>query len=207
MEEIHKLRAQISSIVQTNFPTLDTGFVPNVQPPNDLQVSCLTHGKFANNSYFSAQSPQTISDGCFYRPSGRPQRSRSEGFLNRNQIYDFKRGRIPGHGHHRGCFYSSIVCSRRCPAAGVHCVSRGSAGQSLMAQRFLLPPKLLVWRFLIRMPYYVGLTIINPVWLSSLGKASLCTFSKPVKSSSGTEMIIPRFGPERWELPPIKATI
>lgn len=39
MEEIHKLRAQISSIVQANFPGLDTGFVPSLEPPSDLQVS------------------------------------------------------------------------------------------------------------------------------------------------------------------------
>lgn len=52
-----------------------------------------------------------------------------------------------------------------------------------------------------------GLTVINPVWLSSLGKASLCTFSKPIKNSSNIEMVVPRFGPERWELPPVKANI
>ncbi|GAW05713.1 P-loop containing nucleoside triphosphate hydrolase protein [Lentinula edodes] len=38
MEEIHKLRAQISNIVQTNFLGIDTGFVPNLNPPSDLQV-------------------------------------------------------------------------------------------------------------------------------------------------------------------------
>jgi ATP-dependent RNA helicase DHX37/DHR1 len=47
--------------------------------------------------------------------------------------------------------------------------------------------------------------VINPAWLSSLGKTSLCTFSKPVKNSAGTEMVIPRFGSEQWELPPVKA--
>ncbi len=38
MEEIHKLRAQISSIVRTNFPDLDAGFVANLTPPTSLQV-------------------------------------------------------------------------------------------------------------------------------------------------------------------------
>jgi ATP-dependent RNA helicase DHX37/DHR1 len=52
-----------------------------------------------------------------------------------------------------------------------------------------------------------GLTVINPAWLSSLGKPSLCTFSKPIKNSAGMQMVIPRFGPERWELPPLKADI
>lgn len=38
MEEIHKLRAQIHNIVQTNFPTAKAEFVPNLRPPNALQV-------------------------------------------------------------------------------------------------------------------------------------------------------------------------
>lgn len=51
---------------------------------------------------------------------------------------------------------------------------------------------------------FTGLTVINPAWLSSLGKPTLCTFSKPVKNSAGVQMVIPRFGPERWELPPLR---
>ncbi|KAJ7175857.1 P-loop containing nucleoside triphosphate hydrolase protein [Mycena filopes] len=41
MEEIHKLRAQISNIVQTNFPTADAGFVPKILPPTDMQLKVL----------------------------------------------------------------------------------------------------------------------------------------------------------------------
>ncbi|KAL4251928.1 hypothetical protein ABKN59_002637 [Abortiporus biennis] len=41
MEEIHKLRGQISNIVQTNFPELDTGFVANLKPPTRLQIKIL----------------------------------------------------------------------------------------------------------------------------------------------------------------------
>ena len=39
MEEIHKLRAQISNIVQSNFPDTDIGFTANLKPPTALQVS------------------------------------------------------------------------------------------------------------------------------------------------------------------------
>lgn len=53
----------------------------------------------------------------------------------------------------------------------------------------------------------VGLTVVNPAWLSTLGKPSLCTFSKPNKNMAGVMMTIPRFGPEGWELPPIKAEV
>jgi ATP-dependent RNA helicase DHX37/DHR1 len=38
MEEIHKLRAQISNIVHTNFPDADAGFTSNLPPPRDIQV-------------------------------------------------------------------------------------------------------------------------------------------------------------------------
>lgn len=38
MEEIHKLRAQISKIVHANFPDIVEGFVPKIQPPNEMQV-------------------------------------------------------------------------------------------------------------------------------------------------------------------------
>jgi len=50
-----------------------------------------------------------------------------------------------------------------------------------------------------------GLTAINPAWLSALGKDVLCKFSKPVKNNAGDLMVIPRFGPDAWELPAIKA--
>jgi ATP-dependent RNA helicase DHX37/DHR1 len=51
----------------------------------------------------------------------------------------------------------------------------------------------------------LGLTVVNPAWLSSLGKPSLCTFSKPVKNTSGVMMVIPKFGPDGWELPAVPA--
>lgn len=41
MEEIHKLRAQISSIVQTNFPDVTTGFEADLRPPTALQLKVL----------------------------------------------------------------------------------------------------------------------------------------------------------------------
>ena len=39
MEEIHKLRAQISNIVHTNFADTDAGFIPKLPPPQDIQVA------------------------------------------------------------------------------------------------------------------------------------------------------------------------
>lgn len=39
MQEIHKLRAQVSKIVQATYPGIDAGFVPKLQPPSETQVS------------------------------------------------------------------------------------------------------------------------------------------------------------------------
>ena len=53
----------------------------------------------------------------------------------------------------------------------------------------------------------IGLTTIDPAWLSVLGKDVLCKFSKPIKNNAGEFMMIPRFGPDAWELPAIKAGV
>lgn len=55
----------------------------------------------------------------------------------------------------------------------------------------------------------LGVTVVNPAWLASLGKPTLCHFSKPTKNSSGTMMVIPRFGKDGciWELPAVKADV
>jgi len=52
--------------------------------------------------------------------------------------------------------------------------------------------------------HHQGLTIVNASWLSSLGKTTLCTYSKTFKRSDGSLMVTPRFGPEGWELPAVK---
>ncbi|GAA6000763.1 hypothetical protein JCM10207_004646 [Rhodosporidiobolus poonsookiae] len=41
MQEIHKLRAQISRIVASTFPGVDAGFVPKLPPPNETQLKVL----------------------------------------------------------------------------------------------------------------------------------------------------------------------
>ena len=48
MEEIHKLRAQISNIVEVNFPGTDPKFSPLLPPPTERQVNfiCFESGNF-----------------------------------------------------------------------------------------------------------------------------------------------------------------
>jgi ATP-dependent RNA helicase DHX37/DHR1 len=52
-----------------------------------------------------------------------------------------------------------------------------------------------------------GITIVHPAWLASLGKGTLCTFSKPTKSKDGSYVITPCFGPQGWVLPTMKADL
>lgn len=67
------------------------------------------------------------------------------------------------------------------------------------------PPEYVIFHEIVRTSrvWLKDLTVVNPVWLSTLGKPSLCTFSKPVKTMDGM-MAIPKFGPEGWELPAVK---
>ncbi|KAF9220938.1 P-loop containing nucleoside triphosphate hydrolase protein [Gyrodon lividus] len=78
---------------------------------------------------------------------------------------------------------------------------------SLLSQRS--PPDYIVFTEIVRTtkPWLKGLTLINPAWLSALGKPTLCTFTKPAKNSAGVLMTIPKFGPDQWELPPVKASM
>lgn len=71
------------------------------------------------------------------------------------------------------------------------------------------PPDYLVFNDIVRTSrlFLKGITIINPNWLSVLGRDTLCSFSKPVKNDFGVMMTIPKFGPDGWELPAINANI
>jgi ATP-dependent RNA helicase DHX37/DHR1 len=53
MEEVHKLRAQIGSIVQSNFPEAKAPLSPNLPPPNNKQVcahGCINFAHALNTS-------------------------------------------------------------------------------------------------------------------------------------------------------------
>ncbi|KAJ7593035.1 hypothetical protein C8J56DRAFT_1162003 [Mycena floridula] len=49
MEEIHKLRAQISNIVQTNFPGVEAGFEPPRQ--HSAQITAVRADRVEQSSY------------------------------------------------------------------------------------------------------------------------------------------------------------
>ncbi|KAF9485838.1 P-loop containing nucleoside triphosphate hydrolase protein [Pholiota conissans] len=169
MEEIHKLRAQISAIVQANFPGIDSGFIPQLSPPTDHQLKVLK---------------QLLTAGFI------------DQVAVRKDIVDKQQG--------SGAKYSN--------AKGVAYQALGIQEDVYIHPSSLLigapPADYLIFTEVVRSSrvYLKGLTVINPAWLSSLGKDTLCTFSKPIPNNVGTLMTIPRFGPQAWELPAIKAS-
>ncbi|KAF8630939.1 hypothetical protein AX17_005296 [Amanita inopinata Kibby_2008] len=168
MEEIHKLRAQISNIVQVNFPGIDAGFKAKLKPPNDLQLKVLRQllaAAFIDQvAVRKDKVDKAVSSGAQYaNTKGVPYRAMNiadDVFIHPSSI-------LTGGPPPEYVVYHEVVQTTR------------------------------VW--------LKGLTVINPSWLSSLGRSSLCTFSKPVRNDKGIMMCIPRFGPEAWELSPVKA--
>jgi len=75
MEEIHKLRAQLSSIAESNFQNAEVGFNKNIRPPNDTQVmvSCLRCSTF-DDTILLAKSYSSTACRCLYRSSSSTER-------------------------------------------------------------------------------------------------------------------------------------
>ncbi|PPQ66256.1 hypothetical protein CVT24_007274 [Panaeolus cyanescens] len=168
MEEIHKLRAQISNIVQTNFPSVNAGFVPQLPPPNDKQLKVI-------------------------------RQLLTAAFIDQVAI---RKDLVENTGS-RGTQYA-ITTGVAYRALGVD-DDVFIHPSSVLAKS--TPPNFVVFHEILRTSkvYLKGVTTINPVWLPSLAKNGLCTFSKPVKNGAGVPMVIPRFGPDNWELPAIRA--
>ncbi|EJC98118.1 P-loop containing nucleoside triphosphate hydrolase protein [Fomitiporia mediterranea MF3/22] len=168
MEEIHKLRAQISSIVSTNFPGIDTGFASKLKPPSDLQLKVLR---------------QLICSAFIDQVAVRKDLVQS----------------------------TAISGNKYASARGVPYRALGIEEDAFIHPSSVLhnksPPDYVIFQEAVHSSklWLKNLTVVNPAWLSALGKGTLCAYSKPAKNSSGELMVIPRFGPEDWELPAIKA--
>lgn len=165
MEEIHKLRAQISNLVQANFPTLNVGLDKPFPPPSSLQVKVIRQlltAAFIDQVAVRKDIIETTSKGTRFSTS-------------KNVPY-----RAMGIPEDLFIHPSSVIANQA-------------------------PPDWIVFTEVIRTSrlWAKGITTINPAWLVSLGKSSLCTFSKPIRNSKGAMMVIPRFGPSNWELPPV----
>ncbi|KAK7469227.1 putative ATP-dependent RNA helicase DHR1 [Stygiomarasmius scandens] len=168
MEEVHKLRAQISNIVETNFTGIDARFAPDLRPPNELQLKVLRQllaAAFIDQVAVRKDRIESNSSGTQFATS-------------------------------KGVPYKALGISED---VFIH-------PSSVLAS--VSPPEYVVFSELVRTSkvWIKGVTVINPAWLSSLGKSSLCTFSKPFKNNNGGMMVTPHFGPDGWPLPAIKAT-
>ncbi|KAI0304429.1 P-loop containing nucleoside triphosphate hydrolase protein [Multifurca ochricompacta] len=167
MEEIHKLRAQISNIVHENFTDTDACFTLKLAPPQDLQLRVL----------------RQLLTSCFI-----------DQVAVRKELVE----------------KDSATGVQRTTAKGVPYRALGISEDVYMHPSSVLavtsPPDYIVYHEVVRTSqvWLKGLTLINPAWLPSLGKV-LCTFSKPFKNKAGDLMVTPKFGPDGWELPSVKA--
>ncbi|KAI0283970.1 P-loop containing nucleoside triphosphate hydrolase protein [Russula aff. rugulosa BPL654] len=155
MEEIHKLRAQISNIVRTNFPDADVGFTSKLPPPRDIQLRVL----------------RQLITSCFV-----------DHVAVRKELVE----------------KDSATGVQRTTAKGVPYRTIGISDDVYIHPSSVLattspPPDYVVYHEVVQ---------TSRVWLK--GK-SLCTFSKPFKNKAGDMMVTPKFGPDGWELPPVKA--
>ncbi|KAG1801054.1 P-loop containing nucleoside triphosphate hydrolase protein [Suillus variegatus] len=166
MEEIRKLRAQLSSIAETNFQNAEVRFNTNIRPPKDTQIKAI-------RQLLAAAFIDQVA-------------------VRKDLIQKNSSGRQ----------FST--------AKGVPYAAVGVPGDVFIHPTSVLanrpPPDYLVFSEVVQTSrtWIKGLTVINPAWLSSLGKQSMCTFSKPSRNNAGVMMSIPRFGPDQWELPPVK---
>lgn len=167
MEEIHKLRAQLSNIADANFQNAEVGFNKNIRPPNDTQLKAIRQLLTAAFIDQVAVRKDLI------------QKNANGGQFSTSKGVPYAAVGVPGD-------------------VFIHPVS-------VLANR--PPPDYIVFSEIVQTSrtWIKGLTVINSAWLSSLGKQSMCTFSKPSRNNAGVMMSIPRFGPDQWELPPVKA--
>ncbi|KAL1748410.1 P-loop containing nucleoside triphosphate hydrolase protein [Schizophyllum fasciatum] len=170
MEEIHKLRSQLSHIVQADFPDIDVGFSAKLNPPSDKQLKVLRQlvaaGFIDQVAVRKDRLDSTASGGTQYTTC-RSVPYRAVGIEEDVFIHP-----------------SSVVHDHR-------------------------PPEYVVFNEVVRTSriWLKGITTVNPAWLASIGKGSMCTYSKPKKNRAGEDMVIPHFGPDGWELPPVKASL
>ncbi|KAI8446144.1 P-loop containing nucleoside triphosphate hydrolase protein [Phakopsora pachyrhizi] len=188
MEEIHKLRGQITKIVAatTAGTEIQVEFSPKLRPPTDLQIKVLRQ---LITAAFVDQV--AIQSSIVEKPSSSIKQGHKDG--NRNKRFGY---RAMGVTEEVFIHPSSIFST-----------SNGSQP----------PPDFVVFQELQRTESAVwikGITKINSSWLPLLGK-SLCSFSKPIDSTlkviSSEERkccAIPRFGGPGLdvELSPIEVT-
>ncbi|KZO96940.1 P-loop containing nucleoside triphosphate hydrolase protein [Calocera viscosa TUFC12733] len=183
MEEIRKLRAQITAIVRANFGNIVGPFDPRLDRPSDVQLKALrqllTAGFVDHVAVRKDVASPSLATGAKYA-SCRGVAYRALGIEEDVFLHP-----------------SSVIFNSP-------------------------PPEYVLFLEVVRTsrPYVKTLTVLNPAWLSTLGR-SMCTFSKPMQLPAGAVAlkkmegakgetrqvhVVPRFGPAGWELPPVLIT-
>jgi ATP-dependent RNA helicase DHX37/DHR1 len=203
MEEIHKLRSQICNIVGATFPGVETGLSQTLKPPSDTQVRFFSCHDFASHSVILQLKVlrQLLTAAFINQVAVRKDLAQKKSATGVQ--YTTAKG-VPYRalGVQEDVFiHPSSVLSQRSPPDYVVFTEIVRTTKPWLKGAHRL--KIL---FDLLSDHLAGLTLINPAWLSTLGKPTLCTFTKPAKNSAGVLMTIPRFGPDQWELPPVKAS-
>jgi len=188
MEEIHKLRAQISSIAQTNFPSIDVGFNPKIPPYNTNQVKALR--QLITASFID----QVAVRKDLVQPSD----------ANGNKYASCRGIAYQANGVIEDVFiHPSSVLFHKAPPGYIvfQEVVRGT--------KVWIKSRSIPFVFGAQLTTIKAITVINPAWIAPLGNA-LCTFSKPIPvplsmkdAKPGEILVVPKYGPG-WELPPIR---
>jgi len=207
MEEIHKLRAQIINIIRLYFPEADVPFSAKLVPPSKNQVSPVQRLNVELIIMIATQIKilkQLVTAASIDQVAAR------------KDLVESNHSSGAQHSNSRGVPYRAMGISED---VFLH-------PSSVLSNR--PPPDYIVFQEVVRttrvfikgmfqprhqfpsdrvhaLLHHQGLTIVNASWLSSLGKTTLCTYSKTFKRSDGILMVTPRFGPEGWELPAVKA--
>lgn len=197
MEEIHKLRAQLCSLISSTFPDLSSSLAnPKLNPPNETQLKVIRQliaAAYIDQVAVRADliSNESVVSSSVVNPDERTNqmlyRLRTKGGGDRMQStrgVPYKAMGVPGFAfiHPTSSFYHST------PPAWV-VFSEVHRSHAKFAQAHAQDQEAgTVW--------LKTLTKINPVWLATLGRA-LCTFSKPT----------PTVGAAGGELDRLKASV
>ena len=229
MEEIHKLRVQLSSLVIANMQPVDRGSIVELKlkPPSEMQMKVLRQlvaAAFVDQVAVRADLVDTV------MVDGRPMRSFAKMKSSRNVPY-LAMGVT---GEYAYIHPSSSLFHGAPPEWLVFMEVQRSRTRTLTVKTAGGEEETVLQQ---GKPMLKGLTKINPAWLSTLGR-SLCTFEKPAEANNSADLatlarataaqkasgkaadmvreilLTPRYaaGVESgagaglgWELPPIKA--
>ena len=185
MEEIHKLRSQLSHIVQSDFPDIDVGFTAKLKPPSEKQLKVLRQllaAGFIDQVAVRKDRLDNASSGGTQFTNCRGVPYRAIGI--EEDVYIHPSSVVHDHRPPEYVVFNEVVRTSKIWLKGAYTSSITGHPSNL----------------------YSGITAVNPAWLASIGKGSMCTYSKPKKNRAGEDVVIPHFGPDGWELPPVKAS-